>query len=320
MREELHFDPFFLIKSSFSQTVVSAFLKFSKIASKRKLVTLEDGDQISLEISTPKYWEQKGVIAIIVHGLCGSYKSPGIIRLTKKLVKNNIKAVRLNLRGCGSGKGLAKKTYHSGDFSDVFHSIRVLKEEYPESKIMLIGFSLGGNIVLKLAGEIKDEANKYLEKVIALSPPIDLKLSVDLFEKKENRVYLKYFIKLLREDIEYMKKTFPDFPEVHFPEDMSLRDFNNIFVVPHFGFKDLDDYYQKTSAKYVLSDITTNCKILFSEDDPIVSHTSLQETQIPDNVKVFITKKGGHLGYLGTLKDKRGFFWLDNVILDWIQD
>jgi predicted alpha/beta-fold hydrolase len=286
--------------------------------SERKIVLLPDEDKLAVEITTPKGWKENDLTVVLVHGLCSSHKSPVLIRLTKKFSSKKIRVARVNLRGCGSGRGLAKSTYHCGRGDDIVEVLKVLKRENQNSPIILIGFSLGGNIILKMAGELKEEAKNYLKEVIALGPPVDLYSSVKLFEKPENKLYLKYFTKLLKEDVEFMQKTFDDFPNIELPDNMTLTDFNNLFIVPFFGFKDLDDYYHKASSKYVIEDIKIPCKILLSEDDPIVSAKSLDDLDLPDNVRVYRTKQGGHLGYIGSLKNKRGFYWLDSVLLDWI--
>jgi hypothetical protein len=319
VKRELPFNPFFLFKTAFQQTIMGTFLKVAKEPiSKTKLITLKDKDKIALEITTPKKWKESDLTVILIHGFCGSHKSPGLVRMARKLEAKKVRAIRLNLRGCGSGKGLAKNTYYSGNHEDIFEVLKVLKEEFPKSPMVLVGFSLGGNLALKMAGEMREDLNKYIRNLIALSPPVDLKLSVNFFKREENKVYLKYFAKILKEDIDFLKKTFLDFPDINLPEDMTLSDFNSLFVVPFFGYKDLDEYYEKCSSKYVVKNIKIPCKILFSEDDPLVSFEGLKGIEIPKNIEVFLTKKGGHLGYIASLKDKKGFFWLDNILLDWI--
>jgi predicted alpha/beta-fold hydrolase len=317
MNEELSFDPFFLFKSSFRQTIMGYLMKPMNPRSTRKLIDLPDNDKLSIEITTPKTWDENKVV-VMVHGLCGSHKSPTLVRMTRKLSFKKMKVIRANLRNCGSGKGFSKKIYHCGTSEDIFEVIKFIKKENNNSKIILVGFSLGGNIVLKMVGELKENAKDYLNQVIALSPPVDILSSTKLFEKPENKLYLKHFSKLLKEDVKYLQKRYKDFPKIKLPNNMNIHDFNEKFIVPFFGFENLDDYYKKASAKYFVKDIKIPCKILLSEDDPIVSSKSLDDVKIPDNINIYKTKNGGHLGYLGKFNDKRGFYWLDNLLLDWI--
>ena len=132
--------------------------------SQQKLVRLPDGDRISLEITTPKKWIPSDLTVVFVHGLCGSHKSPNLVRMAKKLRPLGIRSVRYNMRGSGSGKGLAKYSNHSGRTEDLFESLKALKLEHPHSPMVLVGFSLGGNMVLKLAGELGSSGSLFFRR------------------------------------------------------------------------------------------------------------------------------------------------------------
>jgi len=191
---ELHFNPFPLFSGSHQQTILGSMIKPSRsLESTTKHIELADKDIIALEVSTPKQWQPNKPTVVMIHGLCGSHKSTYLIRIGKKLKKRNIRAIRVNLRGCGSGKGLARNTYHCGQSEDILQILRVLKEESPESDMILVGFSLGGNLVLKLAGELRTKASEYLRMVVAINPPADLYGSIQKVGKPVNRFYEKYF-------------------------------------------------------------------------------------------------------------------------------
>ena len=320
MKIELDFDPFFLFKSPIKQTIMGSLLCFSNEPKALiEYVLLPDKDQLAMHVSTPLNWNDNNLTVILVHGLCGSHRSTQLVRLSYKLLGYNIRTIRLDLRGCGSGRGLAQRTYHSGSCGDIFEAVKLIKNETPNSPIIVIGYSLGGNMVLKMAGDLKEKGKDYFKKVIALSPPVDLKKSVEHFEHPKNKLFLRYFSKLLKEEIEYRKRVFEDFPKIDLPNNMTITEFNEQFIVPFFGFKDLEDYYLKASAIYVIKDIKVNTKILFSEDDPLVYPNSLTDLEEhPENIEVYSTKNGGHLGYLGNPRSKRGFYWLDSLLLDWI--
>ena len=319
MKQNLAFDPFFLLKTAFQQTVFSAFLfNHSGPPSKTKYVPLEDGDVLALEVSTPSQWKKEDLTVVMLHGLCGSHKSGILARVSKKLYRKNVRSVRVNLRGCGSGKGLSKNIYHSGLTEDILEVLKNLKKEDPLSEIVLVGYSLSGNMVLKLVGELEDKAQALIQAVISLSPPVDLKESFELFDHKENRVYLRYFMNLLRAELKFLKKRFNTFLNAEMPKNMSFTEFNEKIIVPNFGFQDLEDYYQKCSSKFFIPKIQVPTKILFCDDDPIVSSKSLDDLELPDNISIYYTEKGGHLGYLTSPMHKHGFYWLDGLLLDWI--
>jgi uncharacterized protein len=319
LSQELPFDPFPFIDDPHKQTILSSLLNFLfEPSSQRKIVPLPDGDKIALEITTPKEWQPTDLTVFCVHGLCGSHKSPYLVRMTKRLEPLGIRTVRYNMRGCGSGRGLAKHGYHSGRSEDVFECIKALKLEHPHSPIVLIGFSLGGNIVLKLTGELGTLAHPFLKKTIAVSPPVELYSSVLMLGDPVNAIYENYFYRLLRADVHYRHNKFKDLPRMYLPRGLKLYEFDQLYTAPINGFSSAMDYYNKCSASHVVGDIAIPCNILLSEDDPIISPDSLDKFSLPSNVTIFKTKKGGHMGYLGTSEGKKGFYWLDNVLIDWI--
>ncbi len=318
---DLHFEPFSFISDPHRQTIAGSLINFQlEPFSVQKIVQLPDGDRLALEITTPKNWKNTDLSVVMVHGLCGSHRSPYLVRMASRLEAQGIRSIRFNMRGCGSGKGLAKGIFHSGRSEDLFEALKALKKESPESPLLLIGFSLGGNIVLKLSGELNDLGSHYLKGVIAISPPADLYSSVQLIGNESNGFYERYFSKTLQADAKYLHKKFKDLPTVSFPKDLKLYEFDQLYTAPICGFKSAMDYYNKCSAAHVVEDIAIPCRILLSEDDPIVSHSSLDHYQLPSNVEVFKTKQGGHMGYLGNPRSVRGFRWLDSVLEEWIKE
>ncbi len=321
MNEELDFTPIPFFKKSFPQTLMGSFPAVQRGPhSETRFILLPDKDYLAIEVTTPKKWKKTDPTVVLVHGLCGSHKSACLVRLAKKLKDRNIRAVRANLRGCGSGRGKARKIYHGGQSSDIFEVIKTLATEAPGSPMILIGFSLGGNIALKLAAELSIANLKFLKKVIGINPPVDLYSSVKLLGQKENRVYEKYFIKLMKEDFEYRCKVFPDLKKIDFPDDLSFIGFDKLYTAPVYGFKDYIEYYKRSSSKYLIPAIDFDCNILFSEDDPIIEPQTFSNVVMPKNVHLFRTKKGGHIGYIGMPGKKRSVYWVDNIILDWISE
>ncbi len=322
MSKELPFNPIFLLKGARPQTIMGSLPNlFRSPTSKTKYIILPDKDYLALEVSTPINWKPSDPTVVMIHGLCGSHKSACLVRLAKKFKNKRIRAIRVNLRGCGTGKGRAKKVYHGGQSSDIFEVLKVLKSESPASDITLIGFSLGGNIALKLAGELGMNNLQMLRGVIAINPPVDLYASVKLLAHPKNRMYEKYFVKLIKADINYRYKIFKDLKKVDFPDNMSFLDFNRLYTVPEYGFKDPIEYYKRSSSKYYVPAIDIACKILFAEDDPLINPNSFQNMTLPENISVYKTKRGGHIGYITfPTKEKRGIYWIDNVILDWVDN
>lgn len=321
MSKELPFEPFPLFTDPHKQTIINSFCSFvGEPISEQKLVTLPDSDKISLEITTPAQWNKEDLTVFLVHGLCGSHQSPNLVRMVNKLEPLGIRCVRFNMRSCGSGKGLAKQIYHSGRSEDIFECLKVLRKENPDSPIVLVGFSLGGNLVLKLAGELASLGGYFLKGVIAVSPPVELYSSVQMLGNPANSMYERYFYKLLRSDVHYIHRKFKDLPSLRLPRNLKLYEFDQLYTAPACGFRDADDYYNKCSSVHVVEDIDVPTKILLSEDDPIISPKSLDQCRLPSVVDLFKTKKGGHMGYLGALGTDKGFYWLDSLLADWIRE
>ncbi len=316
--QELPFDPCPMFGDPHLQAWLSTTKWWiSKPRSTQDFVALEDGDKLVLESTTPDNWKETDPTILCVHGLCGSHESSYLMRLVNRLTPHGIKVVRFNMRGCGSGRGHAKQIFHSGRSDDLFEAVKFLKKQFPHSPITLIGFSLGGNIVLKMVGEMGSFGHRFIKSVIAICPPVDMRSSATLVEGVAKGVYNRYFYKLIREEVDFLHKTF-DLPPVDLPQDLSLYKFDELYTAPRVGFEDVEDYYAKCSSKDYVELISIPCKILFAQDDPIVAHSAFDDEDLPKNIQIYKTKKGGHMGYLGHPKSPRGFFWLDSLLEEWI--
>ena len=314
----LPFHPWLFLANPHLQTIVASQLYVPlEPPSVTRLVPLPDGDHIALEVATPAAWQPEQPTVVMVHGLCGCHRSPYMMRLAYKLWRRGVRAVRMNLRGCGSGFGLARQPYHSGRSADVLCVLRALQQETPQSPTTLLGFSLGGNIALKLAGELQGTAATYLKQVIAVCPPADLAACSRLLGQPANRLYEQRFMRLLRAAVGARQRRFPDVPRVALPARLSLYTFDNIFTAPLCGFQDADDYYTRCSAAPLVPHITLPCRILFAADDPFIDATIFNTIDIPPNVQVIHTAHGGHLGFLGWPGRAGGYRWLDTVLLTW---
>ena len=313
------FKPLMFFKGPHAQTILGSLTSFSKAPkAERVYVTLPDKDRLTFEICCPKNWKSSDPTIVFVHGLCGSHKSNYLQRLTNKFNKKGVQSIRINLRGSGSAKGCAKYVYHSGSSEDIHYALNEIKERFPKSPITLAGFSLGGNIVLKLAAELGSAAKKLFSNVIAVCPPIDLKNSVQLISMPRNKMYERYFIRLLRQEVHYRHKAF-SLPEISLPKNMSVFEFDEYYIAPQIGFKSALDYYEACSSIKKLNKILVPTQILFAEDDPIIDCSIIDNEDLPKHIQIVKTKHGGHLGFLSTPFSKTGFRWLDYILLKWVE-
>ena len=319
--EEIPFDPFPLISGAHRQTVLGSFINNPKpLESKTEKIVLSDRAALTCEVNTPKDWKKNDLSVVLVHGLCGSHNSSCLVRCSRTFYNNGIQTFRLNLRNSGSARGLSKKLYHGGQTEDLLEVLKFLKEKYPDSPFALLGFSLGGNLVLKLSGELGEGATKYYKQAIALNSPVDLHLNEMLFDSYRNRFYRRYFVRLMRQNVLYLQDKFSDIPKIEIPLDATMKYYDEVYTSPTHGFRNPEHYYKVASSIYYLNEIKIPCRILFAKDDPIICSKPIWYKNFPKNVEVFYTEKGGHLGYIANPKTEKQLYWLDNTLLNWLKD
>ena len=317
MKDLSDFKPIFGLKNPHLQTLLAHFIsRFKEPQSVTQYVNLPDGDKLALEVTTPKTWKPHLPTVLLMHGIGGSHKSRYLIRMARRLSQLNIQAVRLNFRGIGSGVGLAKKISHGGATEDLDHAIKYIQKKHPSSPLVIIGFSLSGNLLLKHASDQKNL--RGVKKIIAVAPPINLKDSAMRLEQKQNRLYQKSILKSIIDIIESPKSNFSFQVKDPLSSCTTLREFDTVYTAPCCGFIDVNDYYDKCSAAKFIAQIEMPCHILFAEDDPLVNCKLFNFNKLPSNFQVVVTKYGGHMGFLGS-KEKEGVFWMDSLLLHWIQ-
>ncbi len=306
-----------LLRNPHVQTIVAAQVRLTRPPpSTTLLARLDDGDQLALEVSTPEGWSPGDRTVLLMHGLCGCQGSNYLVRLAKKLYRLGIRAVRMNQRGCGSGRGLARHLYHSGRSEDALAAVQALRETSPVSSV--VGFSLGANMALKLAGELGAAAAEHFDQVVAICPPANLLGCAYLISRPSSRLYDQFFVRLLRRLVADRHALFPDLGPVDLPDELTLYGFDDVYTAPHSGFKNALDYYARSSSAQFVPNVQVPCHVLFAEDDPFIDPAALDAVRVPANVQVIRTPHGGHLGFLGMPGKRRGFRWMDAQILRWV--
>lgn len=316
------FYPVPFARSGFWQTVYGAYwpiLKPTKPAYFHHLI-LPDGDILVVAENRPKHWKTGGRIMLLVHGLAGSYESTYMQRMCRRMEKKGYMVLRLNLRFCGPGRGLARKPYHCGVSDDTRFVLEWVKKQFPDSPVTQIGFSLGGNLTLKMAGEDGSKPAGNLDSIVAVSAPFDLKNAADQFHKRENRLFQKIFLNALKADLDTMKSLYPGTPHLDIPPNISIKEFDERHTAPVHGFASADDYYKKCSSMYYIPEIKIPTLILSSHDDPIASPSMLDKVHHGDNVDIILTDKGGHVGFLGFGTEYNEVRWSDQAVARWLED
>jgi predicted alpha/beta-fold hydrolase len=230
--------------------------------------------------------------------------------------------VRMNVRGCGGTEALCPTVYHSGMSGDVDKVVRLLIAEDELSRVALAGFSMGGNQVLKLAGEWGRNGTTppQVRAVAAVSPAVDLAASAAALHEPLNRIYEWWFLWSLRQTLQRKASLFPARYKVTRWWWRSVVDFDDCVTAPHNNFLDAADYYYKASAARVLEHISLPTLIIHSKDDPMVRITTESQTKIAANrcIQLLETEHGGHCGFLAPARGYDGR-WAERRIIEFLQ-
>jgi len=225
--------------------------------------------------------------------------------------------VRMDLRGARPSLALSRQSYHGGCSEDVRAAVEEVHTWSPASPITAVGFSLGANLVLKMAGEAAVRPIAGLSRVAALAPPIDFLRCAVLIAQPRNRLYNTYFVRELVRDAQQRQRYFPDLPPLRFPSSLSIRQFDELYTAPRWGFADADDYYRKASSFPLIPRIQVPTFILTARDDPFIAVEPFEELKLPPHIGLRIVPQGGHLGFLGW-DGSGGYRWSERRIAEWI--
>jgi predicted alpha/beta-fold hydrolase len=313
MRDSFTPLPFF--RSGHRQTLLGYALRKMQrpLAATLQRVTLPDGDVLHLYDSIPQRWKPSDAIALIVHGLGGCHNSGSVLQLSKVCLKQGMRIVRINLRGSGESLAENKKPYHAGCSTDIVEVVKTVAGWSPESPLYLMGLSLGGNVVLKLAVENSQKELPTLKKIIAVSPPVDLERCSTLLGQPHNKLYEKRFVQELS-DYAIQRARLHHEPALVFPPGMKLREFDDIYTAPRVGYGTVGNYYSQASTAPLLHRIEIPTHILSSEDDPMIDPEPIRNSPRSAAVSVQLTSHGGHLGYVSRLQ-KGTWCWMEQYVV-----
>lgn len=300
------------LRSGNLQTIIGSWGAVPAERAVRRLVTLSDGDQLVLHDDQPPTWRAGDRSALLVHGLCGSHRSAYLVRIAAKLNTIGIRTFRLDMRGCGAGRALARHPYHSGRSDDLAAALTAIAAWCPGSPSTLIAFSLGANAALKLLGECGDRPPGNLDRGIAVCPPVDLAACVRSLERYPARFYDRFFTSALLAHVR-ASPTLGEQAERIFARARPTRlvEFDDAFTAPLSGFGDAATYYRRCSAAPLLPNIRVPTTILAAADDPIVPITPLRAVKLSTCTKLVTVEFGGHLGFLAA----GGQRWMDELVV-----
>ena len=282
-------------------------------------------NQISSQVLCHCHWQPENVrssrpTAIIVHGLEGSSNSQYVVGNSNKLWRAGCNIIRMNMRNCGGTEALSPTLYHSGFSNDVLAVMNFFIAQQRLRSMSLIGYSMGGNLVLKLAGELGTTAPSELHSVVGVSPALDLGPSADALHRPYNRIYE---LKFLRALLNRYRRKVALFPHVYDPNlatgIRSLRELDDRITARYSGFTGADDYYYRAAAARVIDRIAVPTLILHALDDPFVRITdeSCSMIEANPNIRLVTTHHGGHCAFLAQPDADAGYdgYWAEHTLL-----
>jgi len=324
MRIQSQFKPVWWLKNRHLQTIIpSLFRKITPLPVRRERLQTDDGDFIDVDFCG----EQGTPLVILLHGLTGSSHSSYIQGLQHSLLKQGFQSVALNFRGCSGVFNHSSRCYHSGETGDIDFLYRRLREREPQTPMAAVGFSIGGNVLLKWLGEQGDQLDLFA--ATAVSVPLLLDVCASQLDTGFAKVYRQRLIQELKQHITQKQAHLEHIGAKE--EALKLQQIGDLkavrsfwqydqkVIVSLYSFANVKDYYQKSSARQFLKHITVPTLIIQSLDDPFMHPSVLpNEAELSDTVLLELTQAGGHVGFVQSKKGGKLDYWLEQRIPEFL--
>jgi len=297
----------------------------------RLLLSLQDGDRLAARFDRPTERRARPLI-VLVHGLAGSEASGNAVASARHLVGQGWPVLRLNLRGSLPSLPTATGRYHAGRTEDLAAALRGLPAELARNGIILLGHSLGGNLVLKFIGEgLGEDSGEGLRGLpvlaaVAVSVPIDLAATCARMMARRNFAYHRYMLAAMKREALAPDAAASAAERAAIAAARNVHEFDDRFIAPRFGYRDAEDYYEANSAKHFLAGVATPTLILHALDDPWIPaacYSAIDWPRLP-MTEAILTPRGGHLGFHGQgsripWHDRATAWWLARRFPAWIK-
>lgn len=321
MKNNNTFKPAWWLKNKHLQTIYARYMgRRRKIETRKEIFELPDGDFLDCR------WVggEAGPIVMILHGLEGSVESHYAKGMLMAAEERGWRAVLVHFRSCGEEINRLPRGYHSGDTNDLQEFVKYLQFKEPNTPIIGVGYSMGGNVLLKWLGE--SQHNNPLVSAVAVSVPFELhKAAEKIGRGLGGRLYERYFLKPMKNKI--LKKM-----DMHPPESISVDEkilkkirtvveFDEHITAPQHGFESAMDYYIKSSSRYYLEHIQVPTLIIHAKDDPFMTEDLIPNyDEISPLVRMEVYDKGGHVGFVSGWNPLRPQYWLEKRIPTFIEE
>lgn len=278
---------------------------------------LPDGDFVDLDITSTL---SNAPTVLLLHGLEGSSASPYIRGMAATLKARGFRVIVMHFRGCSGAQNRLPRTYHSGDTADLGFVVQMLNDQYPSTPLALVGYSLGGNVVMKFLGEQADRAP--IAAAVAISVPMVLAQCAQRLEHGLSRIYQWWLLRSLHRKL----RSKPDdwHSSVKFSQVGKWRTFtafDHNVTAPLHDFSSGADYYAKSSGRQFLPSIRVPTLLLHSRDDPFMTHAVLPaRTELSRSVQFELSETGGHVGFVYGTVPWRARYWLEERVPEFLDE
>jgi len=309
------FKPAWWLPDPHSQTLwANIFRRIPPIKYLPERLELPDGDFVDICWTT----NTSGPLVAVFHGLEGGLSSSYASSIMRHIHSLGWRGVFMYFRGCSGETNRLNRSYHSGDTGDIRYLLEILKTRYPDTPLAIIGYSLGGNSMLKYLGE--SALNTPVKAAVAISVPYLLKDSANRLSGGFSKIYQWRLVRSLQQKIrmKFARRQAP-FDIDKLEKLTTFYKFDDHITAPLHGFSGADDYYSKSSSRQYLSRITIPTLLLHASDDPFMTSTAIpEEDELSNSVVLELSHKGGHVGFVGGIVPWNPQYWLDKRITEFL--
>ncbi len=305
--------PFFLFNAHLETIYPAVIRRVDFDFQKSEIIKTPDEDFLEISLSS----QNSKRLVIISHGLEGSNQRPYIRGMARACYQAGFDVLAWNFRGCGITMNHQLRFYHSGATEDLAAIVAYAQHLEQYDDISLVGFSLGGNLTLKYAGE---GLPLIIKKVVGISVPLDLKSSSEKISIPGNRIYANRFLKSLKNKIRAKASLMPGLSLNNLEGIKTLKDFDDQYTAPLHGYRDADHYYNQCSAIRFLDSIKVPTLIINAKNDPFLSEKCFPINQLKDHsfVKFESPERGGHVGF--TELNSKGVYWSEERTVSFLKN
>jgi uncharacterized protein len=314
------FEPHPLLKNGHLMTIVSAFVarRFDIPPAEARLFQVDAESRLLGHCHWQPGKPKDAPVIVVVHGLEGSSDSGYVRGIAEKAFHRGFHVVRMNQRNCGGTEALTPTLYNSGMSADYRTVFEELSNSDGFEQIFFAGYSMGGNLVTKMAGEFGAAVPKALRGVCVVSPALDLGACADALERPGNYLYQRRFVNGLMGRYARKHKLFPQRYSIRgLAPIRTVRQFDDLITAPRFGYRDAQEYYENVGAKRVAAQIRVPTLMMTAQDDPFVPYALFLAAKICDNpaIRFVAPRHGGHCGFISKHSGSERF-WAEQRIVD----